>query len=104
MAYNYFHMGLHSNAKAWVNLVCKTNKEFHPPLDFIKLLFKTRFGKKMHVAKVGTVLNNLKMDPNEPVMEFAAKLNSNFSQLPELIPRGQIVNIPANAAARDNTV
>ncbi len=37
-------------------------------------------------------------DPNDSVMEFAAKMNSNFSQLRELIPRGQIVNIPATTA------
>jgi hypothetical protein len=35
----------------------------------------------MDVAKVGTVLDNLKVDPNEPVMEFAAKMNSTFTQL-----------------------
>ncbi len=40
----------------------------------------------MDVAKVGTVLENLRMDPTEPVMEFSAKMNGNFSQLRELIP------------------
>ncbi len=45
-----------------------------------------QFGKKMDVAKVGTVLENLKMDPNDPVNEFKATMNANFSQLRELIP------------------
>ena len=58
----------------------------------------------MDVAKVGTALDNLKMDPNDHVDEFATKMNSNFSQLQELIPRGQIINIPANAADRTNAV
>ncbi len=44
------------------------------------------------------------MDPAMPVMKFAAKINSNFSQLREMILRGQIVNIPANSADRDNYV
>jgi hypothetical protein len=34
------------------------------------------------------------MDPNNPVDEFAAKMNNNFSQLREIILKGQIVNIP----------
>jgi len=44
------------------------------------------------------------MDPNDPVNKFAAKMNNNFSQLRELIPRGQIVNIPENPANRTNAV
>jgi hypothetical protein len=44
------------------------------------------------------------MDPNDHVDEFVAKMNSNFSQLQELIPRGQIVNIPEQPANRTNAV
>jgi len=44
------------------------------------------------------------MDPNKKVMDFAAKINSNFSQLCELIPRGQIVNIPVATADQNNLV
>lgn len=60
MAFDYFHMALHSNTKNWIKLVHETDEEFQPKWDFIKLLFKTRFGKKMDVAKVGTVLDDLK--------------------------------------------
>jgi hypothetical protein len=58
----------------------------------------------LDISKVGTVLDNLKMDPTKPVMKFATKINSSFSQLRELIPQGQIVNIPANPADRTNNV
>ena len=58
----------------------------------------------MDVAKIGTVLDNLKMDPQDHVDEYAAKMNSNFSQLRELIPRGQIVNILEQPASRTNAV
>jgi len=56
------------------------------------------------VSKVGTVLDNLKMDSNDHVSVFAAKMNNNFSQLRELIPRGEIRNIPAAPADRTNAV
>jgi len=58
----------------------------------------------MDVAKIGTVLDNLKMDPQDLVDEYAAKMNSNFSQLRELIPKGQIVNNMENPANRTNVV
>ena len=45
----------------------------------------------MDVVKIRSVLDNLKMDPNYHVNDFAAKMNSNFSQQWEFIPRGQIV-------------
>ncbi len=41
---------------------------------------------------------------NGHVSVFAAKMNNNFSQLRELIPGGQIVNIPAAPANRTNAV
>jgi len=85
-------------------LVRETEPEFLPSWDFIKPLFKERFGKRMDVAKIRTVLDNLKMDPQDHMDEYPAKMNSNFSQLRELIPRGQIVNIPENPANRTNTV
>jgi len=44
------------------------------------------------------------MDPQVHVDEYATKINSNFSQLRELISRGQIVNIPENSANRTNIV
>ncbi len=72
--------------------------------DFIKPLFKTRFGKKMDVAKIGQVLDNLKMDPNEHVDNFAAKLNTNFSQLRDIIPLGEVVNVPAAREDRTDAV
>jgi len=97
-------MALHSNGENWIELACETNVEFQPTWDFIKLLFKMRFGKKMDVSKVGTILDNQKINPNEQVMDFAAKMNSNFSQLRLLIPRGQIVNIWVALADRNNAV
>jgi len=104
MAYDYFRMALHSSAENWIKLIRETEPEFQKSWDFVKPLFKERFGKHMDVAKIGTVLDNLKMDPQDHVDEFAAKMNSNFSQLRELIPRGQIVNIPAQPADRTTTV
>jgi len=44
------------------------------------------------------------MDSNDHVSVFAAKMNNNFSQLRELIPRGEIRNIPAAPADRTNAV
>jgi len=85
-------------------LVHETDEAILPSWDYIKPLFKERFGKKMDVAKIVMVLDNLKMDPNNPVDEFAAKRNANFSQLRDLIPRGQIVNIPGQPANRTNAV
>jgi hypothetical protein len=90
MAYNYFQMSLYSDAEHWIKLIRETNEEFVKTWDFIKPLFKARFGKKMDVSKVGTVLDNLKMDSNNHVSVFAAKMNNNFSQLREHIPRGQL--------------
>jgi hypothetical protein len=49
----------------------------------------------MDVAKIGQVLDNLKMDPNKHVSQFAAKMNTNFRQLCDIIPRGEVVNVPA---------
>jgi len=68
------------------------------------LFSKQGLRKKMDIATVGNVMDNLKMDPNKPVMKFAAKMNSNFSQLKELIPRGQFNNIPAAPADSINVV
>ncbi len=65
MAYNYFRMSLHSYEEHWIKLIPETNEDFVKTWDFIKPLFKARFGKKMDVSKVGTVLENLKMDSNE---------------------------------------
>jgi hypothetical protein len=90
MAYDFFGMLLHSDAEHWIKLIRETNEDFVKSWDFIKPLFKARFGKKMDVSKVGTVLDNLKMDSNDHVSVFAAKMNNNFSQLRELIPRGKI--------------
>jgi hypothetical protein len=75
MAFDYFLMALHSDGETWVKLI-----QDQETWD-IKLLFKAWFGKKMDMAKIGTVLDNLKMDPNDHVRQFAAKMNSNFSQL-----------------------
>jgi hypothetical protein len=47
------------------------------------------------------MLDNLKMDSNDSVMEFAAKMNSNLSQLCERIPRRQILNIPAELTSQE---
>ena len=105
MAFEFFRMALHSEAEEWIKLVRETNAEFATTWDFIKPLFKARFGKRMDVAKVGTVLENLKMaEPTEQPMKFAARLNSAFSQLREMIPRGQIVNIPQDPAQRTDAV
>jgi hypothetical protein len=90
MANDYFRMALHSSAINWIKLVCEIEPEFLPSWNFIKPLFKERFGKRMDVAKIGTVLDNLKMDPQDHVDEYAAKMNSNFSQHRELIPRGKL--------------
>ncbi len=90
MAYDYFQMSLHYYAEHWIKLIRETNKDFVKTWDFIKPLFKAWFGKKMDVSKVGKVLDNLKMDSKDHVSVFAAKMNNNFSQLRELIPRGEI--------------
>jgi len=74
-------MALHSSAKSWIKLVRESELDLKQTYDFIKPLFKERFGKKMDVAKIGTVLDNLKKDPNDHVDKYAAKMNSNFSQL-----------------------
>ena len=72
MAYNYFKMALHSDAENWLKMVKETEDGYAETWDFIKPLFKARFGKKMDVTKIGQVLDNLKMDPNEHVDSFAA--------------------------------
>jgi hypothetical protein len=95
MAFNYFRMALHSNAETWLKLIRDTEDGFQEQWNFIKPLFKARFGKKMDVAKIGQVLDNLKMDPNEHVSQFAAKMNTNFCQLRDIISRGEIVNVLA---------
>jgi len=51
-------MALHSSAENWIKLVKETDEEFQPTWDYIKPLFKELFGKKMDVAKVGTVLES----------------------------------------------
>jgi len=58
----------------------------------------------MDVAKIGQVLDNLKMDSNEHVSQFAAKMNTNFSQLRDIIPNGEVVNIPINRDDRTDAV
>ena len=104
MAYNYFKMALHSNAETWLKLMKETEDGFLEQWDVVKPLFKKRFGKKMDVAKIGQVLDNLKMDPNEHVSEFAAKLNTNFSQLRDIIPNGEVVGVPADIGDRTDAV
>jgi len=104
MAYNYFKMALDSDAETWLKLMKETEDGFLEQWDFVKPLFKARFGKKMDVAKIGQVLDNLKMDPNEHVSQFAAKLNTNFSQLRDIIPAGEVVNVPANRDKRTDAV
>jgi len=104
MAFNYFKMALHSDSETWLKLIKDTEDCFQEQWDFIKPLFKARFGKKMDVAKIGQVLENLKMDPNEHVDHFAAKINTNFSQLRDIIPKGEIVNVPAEIGDRTNAV
>jgi len=104
MAFNYFQMALHSDAETWLKLIRDTEEGFQEQWDFIKLLFKVRFGKKMDVAKIRQVLDNLKMDPNEHVDQFAAKMNTNFSQLHDIISRGEIVNVPAALEEQTNAV
>jgi len=94
MAFNYFRMALHSYAKTWLHLIWDTDDGFQESRDFIKPLFKMRFGKKMDVAKIGMALNNLKLDPNDHVSQFAAKMNNNFSQLREIIPGGKLSTYP----------
>ena len=104
MAFEFFRMALHSEAEEWIKLVRETNANYEGTWEFIKPLFKSRFGKRMDVAKVGTVLENLKMATVEVPMKFAARMNSSFSQLREMIPRGQIVNIPQDPANRTDAV
>ena len=104
MAYNYFKMALHSKAETWLKMMKETEDGFLDHWDFVKPLFKARFGKKMDVAKIGQVLDNLKMEPNEHVSDFAAKLNTNFSQLRDIIPPGNVINVPANRDERTDAV
>ncbi len=63
-------MALHSDTETWLKLIKDTQDGFQDTWDFIKPLFKAQFGKKMDVAKVGQVLNDLKMDPNDHVSQF----------------------------------
>jgi hypothetical protein len=84
MVFDYFCMALHSEAETWLKLMRDTKDGFQETWDFIKPLFKAWFGRKMDVAKVRQVLDNLKMDPNDHVSQFAAKMNTNFSQLREI--------------------
>jgi hypothetical protein len=44
------------------------------------------------------------MEPNEHVSQFAAKMNTNFSQLRDIIPRGEVVNVPAALEERTDAV
>jgi hypothetical protein len=73
MAYNYFRMALQPSAENWIIWVHEIVEKFPPSWNFIKPLFKERFRKKIDIAKIGTVLDNLKMDRNDHVNEFAAK-------------------------------
>jgi len=100
MAFNYFRMALHSDAEMWLKLIRDTEEGFQDQWDFIKPLFKARFGKKMDVAKIGQVLDNL----NEQVSQFAAKMNTNFSQLCDIIPMGKVVNVPSALDKRTDAV
>jgi hypothetical protein len=59
MPFNYFRMALHSSAENWIKLFCETKPEFQTTWNFIKPLFKEGFGKKLDVAKIGIVLDNL---------------------------------------------
>jgi len=52
MAFDYFRRALHSDAETWLKLIRDTKDGYEETWDFIKLLFKARFGKKMDVAKV----------------------------------------------------
>jgi len=99
-----FRMALHSDGETWLKLIRDTKDGFQESWDFIKPLFEALFGKKMDVAKIGTVLDNLKIEPNDHVSQFAAKMNDNFSQLREIIPWGEIVNVPAALGERANAV
>jgi len=49
IAFNYFRMALHSDAETWLKLIRDTKDGFQESWDFIKPLFKVRFGKKMDV-------------------------------------------------------
>jgi len=104
MAFNYFRTALHSDAETWVKLIRDTEDGFQEQWNFIKPLFKAWFGKKMDVAKIGKVLDNLKMDPNEHGSQFTAKMNMYFSQLRDIIPKGEIVNFLAALEERANAV
>jgi len=90
MAYNYFKMALHADAETWLKLIKDTEDNFQEQWDFIKPLFKARFGKKMDVAKIGQVLENLKMDSNEHVDQFAAKMNQISANFVILFPQGKL--------------
>jgi hypothetical protein len=76
-------MALHSDDKTWIKLIRDTEDGFQETWDFI---------------------DNLKMDPNNHVSQFAAKMNSNFSQLRDIIPCVGIINIPAALGERTNAV
>jgi hypothetical protein len=104
MAFEFFRMALHSDAEEWIKCIRETSINYEATWDFIKPLFKARFGKKMDVAKCNTILENIKQQPDEHPVKFAARLNSAFSQLRELIPKGTIFNLPANAADRTDEV
>ena len=104
MAFDFFRMTLHATAEDWIKMVRETNADYQTTWEYIKPLFKKDFGKKMDVAKVSNVLDNLKMDPSEPVMKYATRMNNSFSQLRDLVPLGRINNLPANPADRTDAV
>ena len=61
MAFDFFCNALHSNVEDWIKMARETNAQYQATWDFIKLRF-AHFCKHMDFAKVGTVLDNLKMD------------------------------------------
>jgi len=102
-AYNFFKIALHADAEKWMNMITR-DEDFVADWDVVKPLFRARFGKKMDVSKVAGVLTDLKMKPDENTDGYAARIDEKFSVFRELIPNGQIHDLPANVADRTDAV
>lgn len=93
-AYNYFIYALHSKAEEWLLMVQDTNANFNKTWTFIKPLFKQRFGSKIDESKIATTISDIKQHQDEDPDSFASRLSKQFSQIKELIPMGEVADIP----------
>jgi hypothetical protein len=99
-AYNYFIYALHSKAEEWLLMVQETHDNFEKTWTFIKPLFKQRFGSKIDEAKIAATISDIKQHHDEDPDLFAGRLSKQFSQIKEMIPMGQVAEIPEDPEER----